>query len=45
MDNGSPTQKGSSSLGKKYLWFIGLWLLGFLTLSIIGYSIRLIFSL
>jgi len=28
-------------LYKKWLWFAGLWLAGFLTLTIIGYGIRM----
>lgn len=33
-----------SPLHKKLLWFVGLWLLGVLILTIVGYSIRLVFS-
>jgi preprotein translocase subunit Sss1 len=32
----------AAPLYKKWLWFNGLWLAGFLTLGIIGYSIRLV---
>ena len=31
----------NTPLYKKWLWFIGLWLAGFLTLAIVGYGIRL----
>jgi len=34
-----------SPLYKKWLWFIGLWLAGILSLAIIGYGIRLAMAL
>lgn len=30
----------NAPLYKKWLWFIGLWLAGFLSITIIGYGIR-----
>jgi len=35
----------NSPLYKKWLWFIGLWIVGFLTLTIIGYGIRFVIGL
>ncbi len=32
-------------LYKKWLWFVGLWLAGFLTLTVVGYGIRLAMGL
>jgi len=35
----------NSPLHKKWLWFVGLWLAGFLTLTIVGYGIKLVMGL
>lgn len=35
----------NTPLHRKWLWFIGLWLVGFLSLVIVGYLIRLMIGL